>query len=196
MSPRVPLDEAASAVEVKEAYEALSAAERVKISKYLSVRTLVAGCSKEELLNEVLSRVLDPEGRTFDDVRQGRRWRKGEIPFFIFLRGVIKSVSSNMATERELEQAELSPEGTEVGEWTENRRNLSLERRAVLNEAMAELRSNFKDEPVSLDIIEGLEEGMKREDVIQVLDLDGLEYDRRVKQIRRRAKKLREKGMI
>lgn len=196
MSPRVPLDEAASAVEVKEAYEALSAAERVKISKYLSVRACIAGCSKEELLNEVLSRILDPEGRTFDDDRQGRRWRKGEIPFFIFLRGAIRSVSSNMATEREQEQAELSPDGTEIGEWTENRRNLSLGNRAVLNEAMSELRAHFKNFPLSLDIIEGLEEGMKREDLLQVLDLDDLEYDRRVKQIRRRAKKLREKGMI
>lgn len=154
MAKRVPLEEAASAAEVREALRGLSDQQSLQIQKF--VRFL---CRK---LNETPDELLDLTMTSINNPERGRRWRKATVPFMAFVIQCLKGEASNLYVKRKrqpkldlsksaqgrlkLEPANVRPSGEELHE----------------RELIERLSSYFSDDPDVLALIGGISEGLKR----------------------------------
>jgi hypothetical protein len=178
-----PLSEA----EVRKEINSLTRGERtklIKIASYYAWKGRISFEEPDELVHEAICRVL--EGK--------REWPR-DLEKLGFLAGVIKSIAGDRR--RALERTVPLNEESEV---REARRGLmdyegteARKIRAKLDEKriMMRIMTLFDDDPIAQQVVIGMVDGARGEELEQASGLSPTEYESKRKKIRRRIEKLK-----
>jgi DNA-directed RNA polymerase specialized sigma24 family protein len=138
---------------------------RLKVIARLHGRSLPPDVSWADLLQEACARVLD-----------GSRAIPPEVPPVAFLAGVMRSIKAahwrgrRRATEQPAEVGDLQPDP---------------ERWLIASQQLEAVATLFAPDPVALQIIVGLGDGLTAEEIRQTLSLTKTDYDSARKRMRR-----------
>ena len=191
-SRRVPDELAATPDEVDAAIRALTSSELLKLKKYADDRADFLGPKAG--------------GRTGDDLLQiaivdilelTRRWNKGKVMFAGFLKGAMRSISSNWARSyKETETAELDTDllrENEEGELyspldTARDRDPDPEMQLSAKQTLKQIEALFADDEEAQMVLMAAQDGCTPPEVRELLDLSQTEYNTVVTRIRRRSR--------
>lgn len=189
---RVPEEEAATRDELVAAIEGLCVADWLRLRSYARFRmaglpwSQRKGRTPEDLLREAISRTTTGD----------RRWRRS-VPFFQFLRGAMRSISTTWRNEANPDVAVLfcdlpsslgganndSPESVATAEP-------DAVRSAQARETLDAIRRHFAGDALVLLVMDGLEEGLEISEVAAVLEVDQKQVEAALKKLRRHAREL------
>jgi hypothetical protein len=181
--PSPPVPPPLSEAEVRKEINSLTAGEQTKLIKIASHYAWKGRISFEEpldLVQEAICRVLAGK----------RKWPR-DLEKLRFLAGVIKSIAGDR--KRTLRQTVLLDEEREVGEA---RRGLmdyeGTEVRGILAKLdLKQIMSLFDDDPIAQEMLMGMADGTRGEDLARAIGLSPTEYESKRKKIRRRIEKLK-----
>lgn len=169
----------ASLGEVRDAIEALSKADLLRLERYSIWRmrglgNFIDGRSHEDLLYEAIRLVL--EGR--------RQWRPGKVEFVGCLLGAIRSIASNWARR-------LAPISTFDPSCVDRLNAVaspapSAEDRLLREEREAAILRRFDDDAHAITILTELRDGASFADIRSRNGMSRLQYDATMRRIRRR----------
>ena len=191
-SRRIPEEKAATVQEIREAIEALTPGELLRLEKYARwrIRGLgrkAAGRSHEDLLGEAMTATLAGE----------RRWNRERVDFFGHLKGAVRSISDNWNRKTGGEDTYLEAEciGPESKvEASPLRRAPSLqsdgERRLGAHQMLLRIEALFVDDPLVLSIIAQLGEGMNGPEIQGNLGISKKNFETAMKRMRRKVRRL------
>lgn len=170
-SRQIQDDEAATGAEVRQAMVDLEPSSLSRLREFARIRSLGLDETGDDLVQMALMTTL--EGK--------RRWKRS-IPFWLHLKGAIKSIS-NHAREKMRPTLALEPDQDSGERPTDDRtiasidsgRELLLLEKALEGDAEAEL------------VLEGIKEGMGRGEIEAMASLSPKEYEAALKRIRRKS---------
>ena len=179
-------------IEVERAIEALTSSELLRLQQFADYRVrglgrAARGRTGEDLLSEAQFRTLMGAGAT----REGRRWNK-HVDFVWHLTGAMRSISSGWKrqfTEKEAYLiSELSIQDAEGQEHSPLDKLVSEQAAAdqLLIEKDNEDRvlTIFKDDPEATQVLQGLLDGLKKNEIMSKYGLGEKQYAAAVKRIR------------
>lgn len=193
VSRRVPDEQTASPEEVKTAFDALTRAETVALQKYASWRVIHIGVAAHsrtyhDLLSEAFEAIFTPDRR---------RWNKDRATFYTFLKGVIRSISSNWAAKHKRQQTFLDSEETTLTKagvsspLDEAPARPEDRDRAVLAAGIKRMLEDLvADHPARQQVLIGWELGMTRSEIQRECGITKQEYDAARQWIYRARRKL------
>ena len=121
----------------------------------------------EDLVHEAICRVLD-----------GRRAWPRDVPATVFLGGVIRSIAWEWKRDLLNEEVEAGDEG-------------AVERGTLAKIDVKKIIALFDDDPIAQEIVIGMMDGARGEELEQASGLSPTEYESKRKKIRRRIEKLK-----
>lgn len=181
--------------EVKDAIRALTPAQWVRLRKAAVYFAAGRPVEADDLLQMALASALDENGRTCPT----------NVDIVRFLAGAMRSIADgeiDKASRRSILVPVPKTGGREEGEeedveFADERPN--VEQHHIRAEDDAEKRAAvlalFDDDPTARDLVEGVMEGMTKEELRQLTDLDETAYDSTRKRIRRRINEAVRKGL-
>lgn len=193
MAQRVSKDDAATLDQVEEAIRALSALDLSRITSYarhlaFGLGQAAQGRDLEDLLQEAMTSVLSDDGR---------RWNPTKVDFVGFLRGAMKSISSNWRTkyartgggERTYDDrpAEVSPSPLACAASM----NPGPEQQVISSNLLERIETEFESDEHVKHVIAGLEAGMTGPEVIDLVGINENQYRAAMKRLRRGANRIR-----
>lgn len=182
-----PVDAIASAEEVREAVEGLSAAELLKLEKYARYRIRglgrkASGRTHEDLLRDAMTLSLSGD----------RRWKKFKISFVTHLLGVVRSISSHWsekfsANEPFLESELRDPLGKGTSTLLQNVPSHEPTVETVMNaqQKIQQILDRFEKDGEVKQIIQGMAEGLGGNDMQTVFRFTKKQYEAALRRLRR-----------
>jgi hypothetical protein len=178
-------------IEVDRAMEALTPSELLRLQRFADYRVLglgraARGRTGKDLLNEAQLRTLIGAGAT----RQGRHWNK-HVDFVWHLTGAMRSISSGWKRQfKEKEPCLMSETLIHDAEGHEhspldNKGSVRATAEHLLIEKDEEDRilAMFKDDPKATQVLQGLLDGLKKNEIMSKYGLDEKQYAATVKRI-------------
>jgi RNA polymerase sigma-70 factor (ECF subfamily) len=142
---------------------------RLKVIARLHARGLPAGIGWTDLLHEAIVRVLD-----------GSRKAPSGLSMVAFLAGVMRSIrAEHWRRLRRDARTFVADAGEERDPAPDPERSLAA------SEALAALDRMFADDPLALQVIEGLGEGLSAEEIRKAYAMSQTDYDSTRKRMRR-----------
>ena len=143
---------------------------RLKVIARLHARGLPAGIGWTDLLHEAIVRVLD-----------GSRKPPSGLSMVAFLAGVMRSIKAEhwRRLRRDARTFVAGGAGEERDPAPDPERSLAA------SEALAALDRMFADDPLALQVIEGLGEGLSAEEIRKAYAMSQTDYDSTRKRMRR-----------
>jgi CheY-like chemotaxis protein len=179
-------------IEVEQAIEALTSSELLRLQQFADFRIrglgrAARGRTGEDLLSEAQFRTLKGAGVT----REGRHWNK-HVDFVWHLTGAMRSISNGWKrqfTEKEAylisevsihdaEGQEHSPLDNLVSE------HKTADQRLIEKDKEEWVLSKFKDDPEATQVLQGLLDGLKKNEIMSKYGLSEKQYAAAVKRIR------------
>jgi DNA-directed RNA polymerase specialized sigma24 family protein len=147
---------------------------RLKAIARLHARGLPAEITWEDLLQEAFTRVLG-----------GSRQKPPDVPMVAFMAGVMRSVRAEHCRRSQRHRVcALELDGNTDGNALTDR-TPDPERAAIAVQELAAIERLFSDDPIALQIILGLGEGLSSEEIRRWLVMKPTDYDSARKRIRR-----------
>jgi DNA-directed RNA polymerase specialized sigma24 family protein len=191
-SRRIPTDQRATAEEVAIAFNALTDEEQAALDRYARWRIIriglgAAGRTHEDLLQEVFEAIFDT---------QRRGWKK-EVNFYSFVKGVIRSTSSNWAAKNKRQRLRLTV-GTTIRDecsaelWADTQAasfddyHISV----IAEDIKSKLEERVADHPVRREVLAGWKTGMNGLEIQRRSGITKSQYDAARQWIYRERKKL------
>ncbi|MGA8621312.1 MAG: hypothetical protein WB660_22660 [Candidatus Sulfotelmatobacter sp.] len=184
-------------IEVDRAIEALTRSELQRLQKFADYRVgglgrAACGRTGEDLLSEAQLRTLIGAGST----RDGRHWNK-HVDFVWHLTGAMRSISScwrrqfEAAVQRKETEAYLIPAlPTHDAEGQEQppldnvaSGDAAADQRLIEKEEEGCVLAMFKDDPEATHVLQGLPDGLKKNEIMSKYGLDEKQYAAAVKRI-------------
>jgi len=152
---------------------------RLKSIARLHARGLPSDVSWDDLLQEALTRVLT-----------GKRVKPDDVPMVAFLGGVMRSLRADHI--RRSRRGVKRDDPLWLGDEPDERPELEVldpgadpERALIATDELDKIRQLFADDPMALQIIEGLAEGLTAEQIRAHHGLSRIDYDSARKRMRR-----------
>jgi DNA-directed RNA polymerase specialized sigma24 family protein len=193
MARRVPKEDAATLDQVEEAIVALSAADLVRLNRY--ARLLAQGLGQaakgrdhEDLLQEALTSVCSDDGR---------RWNPAKVDFVGFLKGAIKSISSNWRSKYarsgggEIAYDDRPNDESPSPLAQAAAANPDPEQQAISENLLHRIEAEFASDEHVKHVIAGLEAGMTGPEVMEIVGMDENALRAATKRLRRGATRIR-----
>jgi hypothetical protein len=181
-SERMAANGSASQAEIMAALEALEPPALLRLRSYARYRVRglgwhARGRSHEDLLSEAFTATLSGT----------RRWNKNAVDFVGHLCGVMRSVSSHWADNRETRALEPS-----AGAFVDSAEASTpdAERELAARQEVERIIRHFEGDPLVLAIIDGFRKGLKGPEVQANLGIDQTEFETAVRRLRRGVEKL------
>jgi CheY-like chemotaxis protein len=179
-------------IEVDRAIEALTPSELLRLQQFAGYRVqglgqAALGRTGEDLLSEALLRTLIGA----EDTQNGRHWNK-EVDFAWHLKGAMRSISTSWRrqfTEKEacvmLELPVLNAE-LQNHSLLENlaSREPAADQRLIEKDEEERMFTIFKDDPEATEVLQGLLDGLKKNEIKPRYSLGERQYAAAVKRIR------------
>lgn len=179
-------------IEVDRAIEALTPSELLRLQRFAAfhVRGLgraARGRTWEDLLQEALVRTLIGAEAT----RNGRHWNK-DVDFVTYLTGAMRSISSSWKRQFPEKEAYLTSElpvhdadGQEQSPLeTVASGHTSADQRLIEKDEEDRVLTIFKDDAEATQVLQGLLDGLKKNEIVRRYGLDEKKYAAAVKRIR------------
>ncbi len=145
---------------------------RLKVIARLHARGLPAGVGWTDLLHEAIVRVLD-----------GSRKPPSGLSMVAFLAGVMRSIKAEHWRRLRRDARTFVAGRTRADEQRDPAPD--PERSLAASEALAALDRMFADDPLALQVIEGLGEGLSAEEIRKAYAMSQTDYDSTRKRMRR-----------
>jgi len=196
-SRRVPVENAATQVEIETAIQSLSSADNIRLQNFARFRIRGLGrASKgrdwQDLIRQALTDTLDPKHRC---------WNKS-VTFVRHMLGAMRSISTAWKEAFDPDEASLECDLIQSGQEV---RVVSIfddipstrpdgERVMVARQEIAEIEKHFAQNSIELDVISGWRAEMTGPEIKEALGISQKEYETAVRQIRRTADKHQRKS--
>jgi DNA-directed RNA polymerase specialized sigma24 family protein len=192
---RLAMVNPASIAEVENAIRALTDADSGRLKNFAKKRLqaigrAAAGNDQEDILHEAIMRTLDDR----------RHWNKHAVSFVEHLMGVIRSVCSGLAEKMETQKHEEPLLESELEEDSEDpavnpyhiaaSTKLGPARIAEAKDTLVVVKETFRDDPVVLEIISGLEEGLNGPEIKEILGISQNDLEAAMRKLRRSKSKI------
>ncbi|SRR6266404_2904588 len=192
ISRRVPIESCATAEEVCSAFYGLKDEEQIALERYAEWRIVrvgiaASGRTPDDLLQEAFE-------STFDTSR--RHWNKDKVSFFNFVKGIIRSTSSNWAAKNKRQQIRLTTGATvyqhEFGEAYQRADDATDEPdiSSLAENIKSELEELVAGHRVRREVLAGWKSGMSGPRIQERCGITKREYDAARQWIYRQRKRL------
>jgi hypothetical protein len=186
---RVPVEEAATPVEIRAAIEALTEADFQRLLGFARRRIWMIGPkaegkAREDLLQEALQDLLSDT----------RRWNKTKVGFMQFMFGAMRSISSNWAKTCDLDNVPKQPAAlkkkTDEGKPQESYEEFpdpsaNAQRQIEFGQKIASIDSALANDQEAMQILEGWKDGMSSGDIRALWGFSQNDYNTIVRRLRR-----------
>ena len=201
---RNPQKPVASHTEIEQAISSLANAQLLKLHSYADFKVKglgykAKGRDGKDLLQESIIKVLE----------DFRTWPKESVDFFWFLKGVIRSTADSWKKTYNPDETEIT--ATDLnnisadGDAKEPFLNMASEaetpENCIINEEntryaegeIHKIENMFKNDPIILEIIDGMEAEMSGPEIQEVTGISKTKYESAIKRMRRKVRKERMK---
>lgn len=192
ISRSVSIDSGATSEEVCSAFQRLKADEHVALARYAEWRIIRIGiAARGRTADDLLQEVFES---TFDTSR--RHWNKDNVSFFNFVKGVIRSTSSNWAAKNKRQQIRLTARVTlykdEFGEAYSRTDHTSDEHdiASLAENIKSKLEELVRGHRVRREVLAGWKSGMSGPGIQERCGITKQEYDAARQWIYRQRKRL------
>ena len=183
--------------EIEEAIQALTQTQLIHLEniswfRHGTLGSRGAGRNESDILSDAIIAVL--EGR--------RKWIKDNCDFMIFLKGVMRSITSHIRSGKAVDTFdEIAPNPVNKQDNAEDfveqiptQAPIDPERQLLAHDLDKQIRERFKDDPLVLLVYEAFLEKMKPADIQSCLGITENEYNAAAKRLRRTVRGFAEGG--
>ncbi len=188
LNPEVPADPIASIDEVREAIEAMTSAELLKLEKYARYRIRglgrkAAGRDHEDLMKEAITATL----------AGNRRWKRENISFLTHLMGAVRSISSHWGEKSAESEAYLESElirdstnGKSYSPFQDFSSDTpNPDRVMAARQKLKQIQTRFEKDADILQILDGLSEGLSGPEIQTSYQFSKKKYEAALRRLRR-----------